>query len=156
MMRDSPVERGAGDPGEAPLTPWERKVGAHLIWFEPPDLFGMRPSGDVSGAEVTALLEPFTQLAKQVPLLLGLMDISKLGQLSAGARQVILQWERPQNAATAIYGASFRHRVMLDLLRRAAKLFGREVTTMNFFDAEREARAFLEEHRRAPAGPQRG
>jgi hypothetical protein len=136
---------------EAQLKPWERKVGAHALWFEPPDLLGMRPSGPMSSDEAAELLEELTELARLVPHALGLMDISGLGQLSSEARLVALKWTRPPNTETAVYGASFRHRVMLELLSKAARLFARDFSAMNFFETEREARAFLEERRRALA-----
>jgi hypothetical protein len=155
MKLNNPAEREASSPEAISLDPWERKVGAHTLRFEPPDILFLRPSGAMSGIEASEILDAFTQFAERRPCAFGLMDVSELGSITAETRRIVIKWKRPRSSDMAVYGASFRHRVTLQLLSKAAQLLGHDRPPTNFLETEREARAYLEERRRALASERR-
>jgi hypothetical protein len=129
--------------------------GASVILFEPPDILLWRVVGDISEAEMLRLRVVARALSAGRPYVLSLVDLSRIGAVSAGARKASID---PEPVApllgTAIFGASFTTRVIAQFVNTAASLLARpkdrtEDSRIHFFATEEPARAWLADRREA-------
>jgi len=105
--------------------------------------------GDVTEQEMRALTMLERSLIEGMPYLLKLVDLSRVGAISAGARKAGAEkvHEVPV-LAVAIYGMSFPVRVIAELVAKAGNWIRRiKDTPTRFFAREEEARAFLDSQR---------
>ena len=95
------------------------------------------------------LLDDTNASAKGKPYMLGLIDMSRVGTISPEAR-IIARAEAGHFPlrGTAVFGASFPHRVIAMLANKAASLLKKDHQAIAFFATEAEARAWLEERRK--------
>jgi hypothetical protein len=132
---------------------WQR-IGAHTVREEPPDVFFVGPEGDVSGPEMTLIIEALERFAAGRERVFYVTDVTRLGTLSPEARKVAARSpSRVRLASVVVYGANFHQRVMTTLLIKSAALFRRseEVTPAVFLDTEARAQAWIDERRREAA-----
>ena len=128
----------------------EHRVGAHLLRFEPPDLYHITLVGDLSMAELTALGDIVAPVERSQQIFV-LADMRRFGTLSPGVRKVEM-YHYPGPHAVAFVGASFTARVVTTLLSKAFRVLHPETKRRSaFFDTEAEGRAFLDTIRRASA-----
>ncbi len=79
-----------------------------------------------------------------------LQDLSRSQNFTAAARKAVATEPRAELiAGVASFGESFQMRVMVAMLDKAARLFGKQIVTPSgFFATEAEARAWIAERRR--------
>ncbi len=111
-------------PDEAPQ---EVMVGPHMFRWEPPDIGCVIYHGDLDGPTTADLSEAGRRFTKGRPYVFLLVDVSKLGKVSAEARR---------GSATL--------RVISSLVTRAVDLLnGNTDNPTRFFQTEAEARAWI-------------
>lgn len=123
------------------------------VHLEPPDVLFWQVVGDISEAEMLRLRAAARSLSVGKPYVLSLVDLSRIGTVSAGARKASID---PEPVApllgTAIFGASFTSRVVAQLVSRAGALLLKlkdrpNDSSIHFFATEELARAWLVERR---------
>jgi hypothetical protein len=120
--------------------------------WEPPDICITVLIGDISGHEMRRLMAETMVLIAGKPYVLGLIDMSRLGVLSPEARQVArTEALNLPMRGTAVFGASFHHRVLAILINKAASLLKKDHQPVAFFVTEAEAREWLEARRKVIA-----
>lgn len=135
---------------------WQH-IGEHVIRLEPPNVVFLRFRGDLSGLELSRLLDRVEQFTEDQPEVFGLADLSRLGMLSPEVRRIAATRRYgAQNRGAAIFGASFRQRVIATLVMRAAELFQGRAPPIAFFDDEAQARAWIADRTRSPQRRARG
>jgi hypothetical protein len=126
-------------------------VGAHSFSLEPPDIFRIKLEGDVSPDEARAMIEAMRRFAEGKPGIYLLTDLSGMGNLPAETRTLGINLFKsiPINGS-AIVGASSTQRVLALLLQKGAQLVSlRPNAETRFFGQEWQARAWLDQIRRA-------
>ncbi len=123
------------------------RCGEHKVEFEEPDLLVVTLVGTLSRDEGLALVEArnaHTEGKSYFMVLCHLRDFS--GISIAGNRALAEQPDtRPQ--AIVFVGASFRSRVIAEMVVRAASIFAKQKWWFHFAHTESEARAWLDEIR---------
>jgi hypothetical protein len=127
----------------------EKCIGSHSVRFEEPDIVLIRMCGDVQEEHARVLCDELERLAKGKGYLLILGDLTELGAMSAKARHVFAE-HGPHDSpvATAMFGASFRARVLVNMVITVSRLFKRHRRSYHFVETEAQARACLDEMRR--------
>jgi hypothetical protein len=128
-------------------------TGPSFVHFEPPDILFWQVVGDLSEAEMLRLRAAARSLSAGRPYVLSLVDLSRIGTVSAGARKASID---PEPVApllgTAIFGATFTIQVVAQLVSRAGDLLLKpkdslDASSIQFFATEDLARAWLVERR---------
>ncbi len=117
----------------------------NTLVFEPPDTTIWRFDGDVSESAMRELTHREKQLIAGRPYLLKLVDVTRAGNISAGARKAGAEKVHDVPVlAVAIFGANFAIRVLANLVIRAGCIM-RKIDTVptRFFISENEGRAWL-------------
>lgn len=128
------------------VSPEPRKrisLGSHLGFYEAPDLLWLEFHGDVSAAQVSeyvALRETLLQGQKRI---LTLLDVRDLREPPAETRRAVARLKDPRPQASAVIGASFRTKVMAELVVKAAYLFTSKRIEVNFFETTDAGYAWL-------------
>src|SRR5688572_16618742 len=122
--------------------PHELYIGRHYFRWEPPDVGYVRYDGDLDGPmsfELTSRSRPISQGAPYVFLLI---DISKIGKVSAEARQHSGKGGKGLNLrGMAMIGASATMRIVVGMVSRAVDLLnGNTDNPTRFFESEAAAR----------------
>jgi hypothetical protein len=117
--------------------------------WEDPDVTFLAIIGDLSRPEMRRILDETNASAKGKPYIFGLIDMSRVGTISPEAR-VVARTEAGHFLlrGTAVFGASFHHRVIALLANKAAALLKKDHQPIAFFATEAEARAWIDERRR--------
>jgi hypothetical protein len=139
----------AGESQGQPSEGRERIIGSHSVRFEPPDILFLRLTGDVEEAHVMPIMEEFGRYAEELPYLYGLVDMVRMGSITPAARKASALAKNPENSAVVLFSASFTHRVIVKLVLKAAQIFSASTQPTAMFGTEAEARAWIEEQRRA-------
>ncbi|HSO00002.1 MAG TPA: STAS/SEC14 domain-containing protein [Candidatus Nanopelagicales bacterium] len=124
-------------------------IGAHRLWFEPPDLMVMMLRGDISPDEMRGL----TRRVREFPDdLLALVDVGELGQIPPESRKTVLALDRwVPYRAMAVVRASFQAKLAMQLMLGAMRITSRgRMGPTRLFAEEAEARAWLDSMRRDP------
>jgi hypothetical protein len=119
------------------------------MYLEPPDILYLRLMGDIEEAHVAPIREELARHCRETSHVYGLVDMSRMGTVAAAARKAAATQKNPANSSNAVFGASFAHRVLVQLVVKAAKLFRGVTPTLGMFETEAEARAWIDEQRRA-------
>jgi hypothetical protein len=128
-----------------PLGPHER---SHFRW-EPPDTCVLTLIGDVSEHEMRRVLAETSASIAGKPYALGLIDMRRLGVISAEVRQIArTESVHIPMRGTAVFGASFHHRVLALLVNKAASFLKKDHQPVAFFATEAEAREWLTARRK--------
>ena len=129
-------------PDEAPQ---EVMVGPHMFRWEPPDIGCVIYHGDLDGPTTADLSEAGRRFTKGRPYVFLLVDVSKLGKVSAEARRGSATGGKDINLrGVAVVGASATLRVISSLVTRAVDLLnGNTDNPTRFFQTEAEARAWI-------------
>lgn len=132
------------------MTPETRSIGSHITWFEEPDLIALRLSGDVSLAESASLAQEHLEMASGRDRVFMLVDMAEFGSGTPQGRKVTSEaLHRMPVRGVALCRAKLTAKVMAKLVFAGVKLFRKEHRTfpIEFFDDERQARAWIEEAR---------
>jgi hypothetical protein len=134
------------------------RIGAHLVWVEPPDLLCVQIHGDLSPDELRRILDEARRVAARGPIL-WLSDISAMRDVHPGARRVAVAGDAMfLGRAAAIIISNFTQRIMTTLVMNVAKLArpGIEMPPIRFFPTEAAGRAWLDRIRRDLGGSSSG
>ena len=125
-----------------------RSFGNHKLRVEGDIVFSVW-DGPSTLAEVQALHAIYERVIAECGRAYSLIDLRRAQNPPPDARRWINDWsERYQLAAVACFGASFTVRTVATLLVRAIRLVRGPVGgTMDFFETEAQARAFLASQR---------
>jgi len=128
-------------------------VGPHEIQFEAPDVLRVVMHGDILADHMLAMYDIVESMAAGPASLFILQDLSRSQNFTAGARKTVASEPRADLiAGVASFGESFQMRVMVAMLDKASRLFGRQrVTPSGFFATETLARDWIAERRRQTA-----
>lgn len=126
----------------------EQPAHSFILW-EPPDIVFMAFIGDIFESEMRWLTTESTLLGNANPDPFVLVDLSRIGSVSPEARVVAkFAGKGARVRATAVFGASFHHRVIATLVNRAARMLnGGSHHPIEFFATEAEARAWIAQRR---------
>lgn len=123
------------------------EIDAHAVELEPPDLFLIRLSGDLSLAEVSAILDLFEGFAAGRDRAYILIDLARAGSIAPEARAEAGQRQLPTAyAGLVLFGGSFHQQVAVKLATMAGWLLrGRRLGKPKPVVArdEQEARAWV-------------
>jgi len=126
------------------------RVGEHSLHIEAPDVFVIVIRGDVDEGQAVAVCEAMVAFAKGKKYVLFLCDLTDMGDISQTVRQTFADYSRlGPPRGTALFGGSFRVRILVDIVTRVSNLFSRRYRQVRFVGTEAEARACLEELRRS-------
>jgi hypothetical protein len=125
----------------------EHQVGNHRLIDEGHTLV-FRYIGDVTGDEVTELINISTRVVGSRPPVYALADLRLLGSVTGEARRNWTNWFRTHGfVAAACFGASFGTRTVAKMIVAAARAFSGFEPQFVFLSTEDEARAWIERHR---------
>lgn len=127
----------------------EIHVGSHRVLTQAPDHVHLLLGGDLSVEDALRIQEEIGAFEQDKEYILLLLDISRLGRLSAEARKAAARAGAMKRCrGIAVYGASFPQRVMPILIVKAFTLLNKNLDSpAAFFDTEAEARAWLSKRR---------
>jgi hypothetical protein len=119
-------------------------LGRNRVAFEPPDTVFEVLYGDISGEDMSQVLEASKQWVETDTDIYFLVDLSNAGTISPEARNVIRTGRaRPNIRGAALFGASFQMRVVSTFVTRALFLLDKISYEINYLDTEAQARAWL-------------
>jgi hypothetical protein len=132
------------------MSPEEQAKGS-FVRLEPPDVCFAAFVGDIDASVMRRMNEELWRVAHEKPYIFLLLDHSRTGSVSSEARKLAAEGTRNLRVVgVASFGASFPVRVVVSLLARAHAFFRKETAMdLHFFRDEAEARAWIEERRRA-------
>ncbi|UQA61750.1 hypothetical protein [Polyangium aurulentum] len=109
--------------------------------------------GDILADHMLGMYEIVETVAAGPASLFILQDLSRSQNFTAAARKTVASEPRADLiAGVASFGESFQMRVMIAMMDKASRLFGRQVVTPSgFFATEAEARDWIAERRRLTA-----
>lgn len=123
------------------------EIGEHVGYYEEPDLLWLEFHGGISADQVIEYVEIRAGLLEGQPRILTLLDVRDMTDLPADARAAIARLRDPRPQASAVIGASFRMRVIAELVVKAAYLFTGKMIQLGFFEEVEEGHAWLVEMR---------
>lgn len=129
----------------------EEPPDGSFVRFEPPDIVFAGFVGVVDVDLTRRMNAELWRLAHDKPRIFLLLDQSRIVSVTPEARKIALEiTKKLPLVGAASFGASFPVRVMVTLLARADAFFRKETgPAVHFFGSEAEARAWIEERRRA-------
>ena len=125
-------------------------TGPSVFRFEPPDIVYVETVGDVTEAEMGALLREMGRLTAGREYFFLLDDISRVGKISPEARKRASdEVDALPLRGIAVFNATFSQRVIATLLARLLTLFGKfGDRPVVIVETEAQARAWVEARRR--------
>lgn len=129
-----------------------QQVNKHAIEFEPPDLMHVTLNGPLRLEDVSDVGWHAVQGSKEFPYVLLLIDISlfEYDGTTPESRRVMAEVSRNlRYRGVALLGGRGPERLLFRFVLRAVNLFTRGDNPFRFFETEQEARAWLDERRRA-------
>jgi hypothetical protein len=128
--------------------PYELRFGAHILRFEPPDLYLSIRDGDVSAAEMSTTIDAINRFAEGKRWILAIVPMERHGATSMEARRHLLRIT-PRLRGAAYVGASFQQRMAVTGVtdERNAPRHGADAP-MVFVATEEEARVWIAARRR--------
>jgi hypothetical protein len=129
----------------------ETYVGENCIRFEPPDICFVVYGGDLSEAEAIGINAEIRKVAEGKGHTFLLCDLTNMGDVSTEVRKTSAETLRMVNfRGIAVYGASFHLRVIAMLVAKLINVKAASADNpIRFFSTGAEARAWLDERRRA-------
>jgi len=113
------------------------------------DILVTRFTGDYDVEHALKLQAITNELATRVGYRLLLIDVREMGAVTSGARRFLAQDQQrdPRPSSVAIVGATFGIRTIATMTIRAVGLLTKMPATLEFFDTEEQALAWLERER---------
>lgn len=129
--------------------PWTA-IREHKVRLEKPDVIVFKAQGDITVADVDQFIEIIRPWSIPEGGFFYLSDLTHLGHQSQQAVMRIRALPPNFIRATVVVGASFRHRVLLDVMVRTSRVLRLEVTrTLPLLaKSHEEAHALFDKHRR--------
>jgi hypothetical protein len=131
-------------------------IGAHAWRLEPPDLFCLDVVGDVCADDARRVVGALARCFRSAGRLYTLTDLSRMGDISHEGRKASVYKDEPFELRAQLFvGAGFAQRVVIKLIISADRLVRRDTdpAPLLFFDAEPEARAWIEQDRQRRSAP---
>lgn len=123
----------------------EIEIGKSRVWFEPPDTIVEVLRGDLSGDEMSRILDASLRWVEAAQDIYFLVDLSGVGTVTADGREAIRQRRnQPNIRGVVMFGASFHMRVLATIVHRALTLLEKTSFGVEFTDTEAQARARVE------------
>ena len=120
------------------------QIGAHEARVESPDVFLLSVVGDVSEVEAVRILELSEARTERMDHQFWLVDASRAGYISAGARRRAASWPlSPRHWGTAVFGVGFAQRMLASMLASARRALRGEVEPISLHATEPKARAWI-------------
>lgn len=132
------------------LESWQH-TGGHAYRCEIAGIVFIRIGGNFADADAAAFFRAFDRLCdtRGLERVFWLVDLGRLGTISPQARTRLARTPlRRENKGVVIFGASFQQRVIASLVDKATSLFQPNTPPLVFFDAEADARAWIEGQKR--------
>jgi hypothetical protein len=103
------------------------KSAVEHLRFEPPDVFYIDVSGDVSGPDIHTTFQSLARACRDHGKLYVIANVTRMGTLLPEARKVASRKEYELSlAAMIIIGATFTQRTILGLIDKAYRALSRE------------------------------
>jgi hypothetical protein len=133
-----------------PSISWS-SIGPHLYRFEPPDVVHFQVNGKLDGAAMQRMFDVVRERAAHVGRpVFWLSCMEKFDDFTSEARQIAVRTDvRGIVVMTAVYGGSFRQRILANLAIKASAVLQIGNPPVRIFAGEAEARAHIDEVRRA-------
>lgn len=132
--------------------PWTT-VGKHAFRFEPPDVLVFRAHGEITIREVETFVEFIIKLPKPEGGFYYLSNLTHFTHQSTQAAARLRDLPAKTINLVAVVGASFGHRVLIEMMMRTARLVGYDTLATElpqFLKTEDEARALFAQRRKSP------
>lgn len=128
-----------------------RRAPGAVFSLVPPDILRLEYSGQIEAEAIEALRTVTDELrASHGDYLMLLVDLRNATSMSHAARKKMVEVSRGSPwAASAMVGASFKLRVVAELITKAVGLIMRVEAKSQFFDTEEQAMTWLGERRAA-------
>lgn len=130
------------------------RIGAHITWFEAPDLILLRLSGDVSVEDAEEINRRHFAMSEGHDRIFMLVDMVGLGtDTPAGRRTTSEALTRMPLGGLAVCQARLEARVLAKMIVAGASLYTEDEEPsfpVEFFDDEPAARAWIDSLRAAP------
>lgn len=125
--------------------PNEVRIGLHLFRWEEPDTGYISYCGNLEGPAMGQLSELSRRFTVGQPWVFLIVDMSKVGKISAAARQQSARGSKDLNLrGIAVVGASTPLRLLAGVVARAIDLVNRNIDNpTRFFETEAEARSWI-------------
>lgn len=123
----------------------ELRVGPHLFRWEEPDIGYISYCGNLDGPAMGELSEQSRRFTVGQPCVFLLVDMSRVGKVSAAARQQSAKGSKDLNLrGIAVIGASTPLRLLAGVVARAIDVLNRNTDNpTRFFETEAEARSWI-------------
>jgi hypothetical protein len=131
----------------------EWHIRKHILRHQPPDLVVAVFVGDVTGEDMAEMNAKNHQATNGLKSWFVLLDFERLGSFSSEAKQRIR--ESPLASGSAAFGASNQTRIVMSLLSKVYSMVNRGASPVFFASSEGEARAWINERRKALADADR-
>jgi hypothetical protein len=126
----------------------ERRIGEHVLREEEDGILVITFRGDLSVAEMRAIVEEHDARLVRDGDLYVVSDLRLLGALERGARHVLGNRSKELPGYCSAYMAPhFKMRLVMDLLMKAVNLMMASKVLHRFFDREEDALVWLRETR---------
>lgn len=134
-----------------------RHYGPHVVWVEPPDIFGIRFIGPLKAEELRGILAWQDEFGQGKSPLFVICDLSRIGSTNDETRKCLHERSGKDNATVSVcYGMSFAIRILVEMIDRARRYLGRDPRSELIMVAnEAEARAYIEKRRESNLRTQR-
>ncbi len=130
-------------------------IDAHRVRFEPPDILLVQTNGTIHPDQCDVFFNLVYGLCPDRPFYI-LRDAQNGGVHGSETRSRILELSDPARfAGIAIFGASFRLRVLVTMLHKTVRTLKRSFPDATFVDTEAEARAWIQAHRQRAISAQK-
>lgn len=131
--------------------PW-MTLGKHAVRFEPPDVLVFRAHGEITVGDVEAFVEFIGKLSKPKGGFYYLSNLTHFTHQSPQAAARLRDLPEGTITTVAVVGASFGHRVLIEMMMRTSRIVGYELTAEipHFLKTEDEARAYFAQRRKSP------
>lgn len=120
------------------------QVGSHTVEHEGP-LVHIIADGDVTFEQMGQLLPIYDDCLQKYGQVLILMNVTRMGNVGHKTRKRAADWSKPQahTIYTAVYGASFAIRNVINLVHHAIRIIGKQESMLQFFETEDQGRVWL-------------
>lgn len=129
-----------------------KPFGKHWLRVEPNGVIFLKYQGEISRRDFEELAERLSPCLAAHDKLWFVCDMAAAGLPDAEARKYAGDWIAQHSAGSAMFGATLTMRTVGELLRSLSRRLHQVHVPFAYFVTEAEARAWVDEQRRQPAG----